>query len=109
ELIPATAATAGAAAAAGGLLNVYEEKSGYSEDQRSFYSEDEFIQDEHYSGYHENESTFGSEVYGSAPGREMETKRMLPQQTDTVDVDETEQKPTPGRRRWLWFVMLLTW
>ncbi|KAI8579523.1 hypothetical protein K450DRAFT_241387 [Umbelopsis ramanniana AG] len=105
ELIPAVAG----GAAAGGLLNVYEEKSGFSEDQHSYYSEDEYAQDEQYSGYQENESTFGSEAYGNVPGREMETKRMLPNDTDAVDIDQTENKPTAGRRRWLWFVMFLTW
>lgn len=105
-LIPAAATGAFAGAAAGGLLRPYEEKSGYSEDQRSFYSEDEFMHDEH---YRENESTFGSEAFGSSHGIDQEMKTMLPPQADGVDIDETESKPSPGRRRWLWFVMFLTW
>ncbi|KAG0166565.1 hypothetical protein DFQ28_006404 [Apophysomyces sp. BC1034] len=101
-------AAASAAAAGLPLPRTFDGKAGsvYSDDQRSFVSEDDYFRDPPYHSYQDTESQFGSEGYSNASGN-MELKKMLPVE---AEVEEPEQeKPSAVRRHWLNFVWFMTW
>ncbi|KAI9261519.1 chitin synthase-domain-containing protein [Phascolomyces articulosus] len=78
--------------------------SVYSDDNRSFISEDELYRDQP-----EGMSQTGSDGFASSASGYMEMKRM--QQANTVVEEEPEEneKPSSARRRWLGFVWFMTW
>lgn len=83
----------------GGAMSVY------SDDQRSFISDDDYYDDH---PYHEGMSQAGSDGFtSSASGYTEMKKMMMPVQVETVP--QEDEKPTPGRRRWLAFVWFMTW
>lgn len=82
--------------------------SVYSDDQRSFISEFEYLR-EH--PYHESTSQAGSDGFTSNASAYLEMKQMLGQSGTTVEADMPVEsdEPTPGRRRWVAFVWFMTW
>ncbi|CAG8744252.1 16293_t:CDS:2, partial [Acaulospora morrowiae] len=91
----------------------YDQRSFHSgDDNRSNLSEDDYYQDEAYSTYDDNTSTYGSDVY--APSRnmfmEMERKNMLPDEEKMIEEEPEEPRvTTPARKKWVFLTWLLTW
>ncbi|KAI9493414.1 chitin synthase-domain-containing protein [Zychaea mexicana] len=80
--------------------------SVYSDDQRSYLSEDELYRDQHTEGL----SQSGSDGFASSASGYMEMKHMMP--TDAVVEEEEpaeDEKPSAARRRWVGFVWFMTW
>ncbi|KAI8087608.1 chitin synthase-domain-containing protein [Gilbertella persicaria] len=102
-----TAAAAAAAAAAGLPLPPGAPGSVYTDDQRSFLSDDEFHNYQQPGSYHDSESQYGSEIYGRTNN---ELKEMLPKDVieEEAPADDDEQVSSV-RRHWLNFVWFMTW
>ncbi|KAI8384891.1 chitin synthase-domain-containing protein [Radiomyces spectabilis] len=103
---------AAASAAAAGLplpqTMAHGGGSVYSDDQRSFMSDDDYYQDPPYHSYQDNDSHYGSEAFTASQSGTMEMKKMLP---GNVEVEEPpEEEPLSAtRKHWLRFVWVMTW
>lgn len=77
------------------------------DDQRSFYSEDDYFYHDNGSRYQDNEdSVYGSENYA----HDMMMRQAPPQEKENLDeTEEDETKQSPARKRWLFFVWAVTW
>ncbi|KAI9302596.1 chitin synthase-domain-containing protein [Cunninghamella echinulata] len=91
--------------------------SVYSDDQRSFLSDDEY--NNHRGGgpgghgrsqYYDNGSQYGSEGFTASEGGHFEMKQIIPTGQDTTEVEEpAPEKPSGVRRHWVNFVWFMTW
>ncbi|ORX48286.1 hypothetical protein DM01DRAFT_1309811 [Hesseltinella vesiculosa] len=92
--------------------------SVYSDDQRSFVSDDEdgVIRKSHYAYQHDG-SVYGSERTSEAGNMAMKDilraqateKAAVQQQYDDVDDATADVKPTAARKHWVRFVWFMTW
>ncbi|KAI8078790.1 chitin synthase-domain-containing protein [Halteromyces radiatus] len=86
-------------------------ESVYSDDQRSFLSDDEYNnRGRSQYPYYDNGSQFGgSEGFTASEAGNMEMKHMLPP-GGAAEVEEPEpEKPSGARRHWVNFVWFMTW
>jgi chitin synthase len=95
-------------AMAAGLPPPHMAGSLYTDDQRSFISEDDYYNNRNQPHYGETESHYGSDIYGNQVTAEL--KQMLPT-NDVVEEEapQEEEKMSRGRRHWLNFVWFMTW
>ncbi|CAG8584609.1 9735_t:CDS:2 [Ambispora leptoticha] len=86
----------------------YETQSNVSGDDRSYVSEDDYYQEE-YSQY--DDAT--SDVYAPSHNmfREMEMKKMLPEEEKQLVEEELDEKHkvTAARKKWVFLTWFLTW
>ncbi|KAI8064149.1 chitin synthase-domain-containing protein [Gongronella butleri] len=91
--------------------------SVYSDDQRSFVSDDEdgMIRKSHYAFQHETASMYDSERMSDSGQLAMKdmlrTPAAMQQEMDAAAAadDTEEEKPTAGRKHWVRFVWFMTW
>ncbi|KAI8643978.1 chitin synthase-domain-containing protein [Parasitella parasitica] len=80
----------------------------YTDDQRSFLSDDEYHDYQQPSSYHETESQYGgSDIYGRHANPEM--KQILTTAVVEEEAPEEDEKMSRARRHWLNFVWFMTW
>lgn len=83
--------------------------SVYTDDQRSFLSEDEYHQPDQQSSHYETDSQYGSEIYGKQPAtnemKQMITTAVVEEEAPEEDIEQL----SPARRHWLNFVWFMTW
>ncbi|KAI8137361.1 chitin synthase-domain-containing protein [Fennellomyces sp. T-0311] len=80
--------------------------SVYSDDARSFISEDELYNNQPYS---EGMSQSGSDGFASSASGYMEMKRMMNNDTVIEEEPPEDDKPSAARKRWVGFVWFMTW
>jgi chitin synthase len=95
---------------------------GFSDEQRSYYTDDEYNRQRQFI-YNKNGSHYGNDsLYGESRFHEGSYYTHVRHKSDGLytppqqdppeeDLDATEEKEssmTPGRKRWLWFVWLMT-
>ncbi|KAK4515380.1 inositol hexakisphosphate and diphosphoinositol-pentakisphosphate kinase [Mucor velutinosus] len=101
---------AAAAAAAGLPLPRGAGGSGsiYTDDQRSFLSDDDYHNYQQPSSYHETDSQYGgSDFYGRQATPEM--KQILTTAVVEEEAPEEDEKMSRARKHWLNFVWFMTW
>ncbi|OZJ06628.1 hypothetical protein BZG36_00372 [Bifiguratus adelaidae] len=88
-----------------------DDRSFFSEDARSFYSEEDYYLEERSFNYPEGDSVYGSEAYATpaSASKVMEAKNMLVSEKSVVDQTDPVTKADPGRRKWVFLTWLLTW
>ncbi|KAI9026449.1 chitin synthase-domain-containing protein [Phycomyces nitens] len=80
--------------------------SVYSDDNRSFVSDDEYYKNQNYQT-HYDDSQFGSEGFASSQSGNMELKKMLPTTTEAEPAEKEELSAV--RKHWIRFVWFMTW
>ncbi|KAI9476259.1 MAG: chitin synthase-domain-containing protein [Benjaminiella poitrasii] len=92
--------------------------SVYTDDQRSFLSDDDFQQN-HQQHYHDTDSQYGgsSDIYGASQTN-LELRQIMMPTTEPIEVEKTSSgqsedaettKLSRTRRHWLNFVWFMTW
>ncbi|RIA90569.1 glycosyltransferase family 2 protein [Glomus cerebriforme] len=82
------------------------------DDNRSNFSDDDYYQDEAFSQYDDNVSSYGSEVYAPSHNmfKEMEAKKMLNEGEKALEEEvEEPRKKTAARKKWVFLTWFLTW
>ncbi|KAI8983426.1 chitin synthase-domain-containing protein [Pilobolus umbonatus] len=83
--------------------------SVYTDDQRSFLSDDNYYHNNHQaSSYNGSESHYGSDIYTKQIATN-EMKEMLSTAVVEEETPEESEVMSSGRRHWLNFVWLMTW
>ncbi|KAG0177839.1 hypothetical protein DFQ29_004285 [Apophysomyces sp. BC1021] len=81
----------------------------YTDDQRSFYTDEDYHRDGTYHHYSENASQGGSDGFGSNTSGFFEMNKMPPFESEKALPEEEVEKPTRVRRNWVGFVWFMTW
>jgi chitin synthase len=104
---------AAAAAAAAGLPlppgAIGKAGSVYTDDQRSFMSEDDYQNYQQPGSYHDTDSQYGGSDIHSRQYANPEMKQMLNTAVVEEEAPEEDEKMSGARRHWLNFVWFMTW
>ncbi|KAG1144358.1 hypothetical protein G6F37_007463 [Rhizopus arrhizus] len=95
-----------AAAAAAGLQPPRGPGSAYTDDNRSFLSDNDELYHLQHQSFLESESQYGSEFHSQM---NPEMKQMLPTAVVEEEAPEEEEQVSRVRRHWLNFVWFMTW